>query len=97
MKIFSSGIADAVVLDYSMPSMNGNDVAARMRQIDNTVPLLLLSGCISIPKEESVLFDRLVSKSEPSTVLDLNGPRPRLIREGAVKREMLADLLRHLR
>jgi L-threonylcarbamoyladenylate synthase len=29
---------------------------------------------------------------EPSTVLDLIGPEPRLIREGAVKLEMLADL-----
>ncbi len=69
LKIFTSGIADAVVLDYSMPAMNGNDVAARMRKIDKTIPLLLLSGCISIPEEESALFDRLVSKSEPSTVL----------------------------
>jgi L-threonylcarbamoyladenylate synthase len=30
--------------------------------------------------------------TEPSTVLALNGPQPRLIREGALKREMFADL-----
>ena len=30
--------------------------------------------------------------TQPSTVLDLVGREPRLIREGAVKREMLADL-----
>jgi len=33
-----------------------------------------------------------VSATEPSTVLDLVGREPRLIREGAVKREMLTDL-----
>ncbi|HVQ39725.1 MAG TPA: L-threonylcarbamoyladenylate synthase [Pyrinomonadaceae bacterium] len=33
-----------------------------------------------------------VTAIEPSTVLDLNGPKPRLVREGAVKREMLGDL-----
>jgi L-threonylcarbamoyladenylate synthase len=35
-----------------------------------------------------------VTATEPSTVLDLNGPEPKLIREGAVKSELLADLLR---
>lgn len=34
-----------------------------------------------------------VTAAEPSTVLDLNGPKPKLIREGAVKGELLADLL----
>ena len=34
-----------------------------------------------------------VTVTEPSTVLDLNGPRPRLVREGAIKGEMLEDLL----
>jgi L-threonylcarbamoyladenylate synthase len=33
-----------------------------------------------------------VAATEPSTVLDLVGREPRLIREGAVKRETLADL-----
>lgn len=34
-----------------------------------------------------------VTAAEPSTVLDLNGPKPKLVREGAVKAERLADLL----
>ena len=33
-----------------------------------------------------------VTATQPSTVLDLSGAEPRLIREGAIKREMLADL-----
>jgi L-threonylcarbamoyladenylate synthase len=34
-----------------------------------------------------------VTAIEPSTVLDLNGPKPKLVREGAVKREVLSELL----
>lgn len=30
-----------------------------------------------------------VTAVDPSTVLDLNGPKPRLVREGAIKRELL--------
>ena len=33
--------------------------------------------------------------TEPSTVLDLSEPRPRLIREGAIKREMLVGVFAH--
>jgi L-threonylcarbamoyladenylate synthase len=35
-----------------------------------------------------------VTVTEPSTVLDLTGSEPRLIREGAVRRAALADLLK---
>jgi L-threonylcarbamoyladenylate synthase len=34
-----------------------------------------------------------VTAIEPSTVLDLNGPKPKLVREGAVKEKTLFDLL----
>ncbi len=35
-----------------------------------------------------------VSATEPSTVLDLSGPKPRLIREGAIGRAELSDRIR---
>ncbi|HYN25880.1 MAG TPA: L-threonylcarbamoyladenylate synthase [Pyrinomonadaceae bacterium] len=35
-----------------------------------------------------------VMATEPSTVLDLSGPEPRLIREGAISRKRLAETLR---
>jgi CheY-like chemotaxis protein len=69
LKIFSGGVANAVLLDYSMPSMSGSMVAARMREMRREIPLVLLTGCLNIPREECVLFDRLVCKSEPFTVL----------------------------
>jgi DNA-binding response OmpR family regulator len=69
LKIFSGGVVNAVLLDYSMPSMSGSMVAARMREMRREIPLVLLTGCLNIPREECVLFDRLVCKSEPFTVL----------------------------
>lgn len=38
-----------------------------------------------------------VTAIEPSTVIDLYGSKPRLIREGAVKREMLSGVLGQIR
>jgi CheY-like chemotaxis protein len=38
LKIFSTGIADAVILDYAMPLINGGVVAAQMRQIKGEIP-----------------------------------------------------------
>lgn len=69
LKIFSGGVANAVLLDYTMPSMSGSVVAARMREISRDIPLLLLTGCLNIPEEECVLFDRLICKTESFTVL----------------------------
>ena len=40
-----------------------------------------------------ILDGETVTATEPSTVLDLTEDKPRLIREGAVRRELLADLL----
>jgi L-threonylcarbamoyladenylate synthase len=34
-----------------------------------------------------------VTASDPSTVVDVSGPNPRLIREGAIRRDRLSDLL----
>jgi FixJ family two-component response regulator len=47
-----------------MPLMNGSAVAAQMRQIKADIPLILLSGCTSIPEEDYTLFDHCISKGE---------------------------------
>jgi DNA-binding response OmpR family regulator len=69
LKIFSTGIVDAVLLDYTMPMMNGAAVAAQMRQIKGDVPLILLSGCSTIPEEDYALFDRFIQKGSPPNAL----------------------------
>jgi CheY-like chemotaxis protein len=69
LKVFSTGMVDAVVLDYAMPMMNGGAVAAQMRQIKGDVPLILLSGGSTIPEEDLALFNRSITKADPPDVL----------------------------
>ena len=69
LKVFSTGMVDTVVLDYSMPLMNGGAVAAQMRQIKGDVPLILVSGGSTIPQEDLALFNRSITKAEPPGVL----------------------------
>ncbi len=69
LKVFSTGIVDTVILDYAMPLMNGGAVAVRMRKIKKDVPLILLSGCSTIPEEDFALFDRFIPKGGSPIVL----------------------------
>jgi len=69
LKVFSTGMVDAVVLDYAMPMMNGGAVAAQMRQIKGDVPLILVSGGLNIPEEDLALFNRSLTKADPPDVL----------------------------
>ena len=69
LKVFSTGMVDAVVLDYAMPMMNGGAVAAQMRQIKGDVPLILVSGGSIIPEEDLALFNLSITKAEPPGVL----------------------------
>jgi CheY-like chemotaxis protein len=59
---FSAQTVHAVVLDYEMPGMNGGMVAARIRQINSHVPIILHSGGCTPCAEELGLFDSFVSK-----------------------------------
>src|ERR1700693_1729078 len=44
LKLFFSRSVDAVVLDYQMPGMNGDVVAAKMKRVKSHVPIMLLSA-----------------------------------------------------
>ncbi len=50
LEIFASNVIDAVILDYQMPEMNGELVAAEMRRTKPRVPILMLSGWVSCQK-----------------------------------------------
>ena len=60
---------EAVILDYSMPGMHGGEVAAKMRQIKPTVPILLLSAYVGLPPEVTCLVDLYMTKGEGAPVL----------------------------
>src|SRR5260370_18084279 len=57
LEIFASNVIDAVILDYQMPEMNGELVAAEMRGRKPPVPSLMLSGWWSVPESAFQLVE----------------------------------------
>jgi CheY-like chemotaxis protein len=53
---------DAVVLDYVMPEMNGEQVAEAIHHDRPSLPILLLSSCMSIPERVLDMVDANVTK-----------------------------------
>lgn len=64
LSIFSAEPIDLVLLDYKMPGMNGDVVAERMKRLKPSVPILLLSAYIDLPRETLALVDRYMTKGE---------------------------------
>jgi CheY-like chemotaxis protein len=69
LKLFLSHSVDAVVLDYQMPGMNGDVVAAKMKRAKSHVPIMLLSAYGPLPKSKLATVDTFLSKSQPPTIL----------------------------
>jgi CheY-like chemotaxis protein len=65
LEVFASNAIDAVILDYQMPEMNGELVAAEMKRTNPQVPILMLSGWASLPESAFVLVDEFVTKGDP--------------------------------
>jgi CheY-like chemotaxis protein len=69
LEIFSTEPVEAVILDYSMPGMHGGEVAAKMREIKPSVPILLLSAYVGLPPEVTSLVDLYMTKGEGAPLL----------------------------
>jgi len=69
LNIFSTGLPEAVILEYTMPEMDGGAVASEMRQIRNDTSLILHSACTDIPEEVIRLFDYSLPKASSPYVL----------------------------
>jgi len=62
LKLFVDHRVDAVVLDYQMPGMNGDVVAARMKQLKSYIPILLLSAYGPLPEKKMKAVDTFLTK-----------------------------------
>jgi CheY-like chemotaxis protein/CRP-like cAMP-binding protein len=73
LKLFKANPVDAVVLDYSMPGMDGGQVAAELKRLNPDIKILLLSAYVDIPKETLHCVDKHSVKgvSPTSFVADL--------------------------
>ena len=69
LRLFLSRNIDAVLLDYQMPGMNGDLVAAKMKRINSHVPIMLLSAYGPLPKKKLRSVDSFLTKSQPENVL----------------------------
>ncbi len=69
LEVFANEPIQAVILDYSMPGMNGGEVANRMRQTKPEIPILLLSANIALPAEITAMVDLYMTKGEGAPVL----------------------------
>ena len=72
--LFDDNPVEAVVLDYSMPGMDGGQVAARMRAAKPEVPIVLLSAYMALPSEVTDLVNIYMTKGEgaPALIEKLN-------------------------
>ncbi len=64
---------DAVVLDYVMPDMDGEATALAIKQREPSLPIVLLSGCITeLPERLTRIVEAIVLKgSQPSELLQV--------------------------
>jgi len=71
LELFARQQIDAVLLDYYMPDMSGESVAAEMRRLKPSVPIVLLSAYVTIPENGLQLVDKIVVKAQhPQVLLD---------------------------
>ena len=70
LRAVRSRLADAVVVDYQMPGMDGGEVARGIKSWDPTMPVVVLSALPWLPDDAPrECVDAFVSKSEPLATL----------------------------
>ena len=60
---------DLVVLDHSMPEMNGGQVAEQIRSRYPGVPIVLLSAYVALPEEDVRRVDAYITKGDSTETL----------------------------
>jgi CheY-like chemotaxis protein len=63
LKIFTMYPVDAVVLDYLMPGMDGEETARCIRKVRSDIPIILSSGCLEVPERVLELVNAAVEKA----------------------------------
>lgn len=69
LQLFATSAVDLVLLDYSMPEMNGGEVAATMKHMKPDVPIVMLSGVSEIPQGCRACVDAVIVKGEQPIVV----------------------------
>ena len=72
LELFEAKAPDAVVLDYEMPRMSGGVLAGKIRRANDAIPILMLSGCPSVPNSALTAVNALLPKAlHPAVLLEI--------------------------
>jgi len=69
LQLFATNPIDAVVLDYSMPDLDGGRMAPAINRIKPSVPIVMFTAHPHLPKGASRFVDSTVVKGQPPQVL----------------------------
>ena len=70
LQIFAVQPIDAVVLDYTMPELDGSAVSEVMKRIKPAVPIILFTGSVGIPDHiHRTVDDHILKGGEPTELL----------------------------
>jgi CheY-like chemotaxis protein len=72
LKILATYPVDAVVLDYLMPGMDGEETARRIRKLRSDIPIILSTACLTVPKRVLEVVTAAVEKgAEPEVLIEV--------------------------
>ena len=73
LELFRTREISVVVIDYWMAGMNGMTVAAEMKRLRPTIPIVMLSGFASLPGEGAGMVDAWLQKArvQPEALIEL--------------------------
>jgi len=69
LELFAAHPVSAVVLDYAMPEMNGDQVAIALKRLNSEVKILLFSAYVKFPEEVLQWVDGFAVKGDHPTAL----------------------------
>lgn len=69
LALLAASSFDIVLLDHSMPGMNGGEVARQIRLHHPGTPLVFLSAYITLPEEHIRLVDAYITKGDSTEAL----------------------------
>jgi CheY-like chemotaxis protein len=71
LELFATSPVDLVMLDYAMPHINGDEIAATMKRIKPEVRILMFSGVADVPEQARHSIDAFLRKGQtPDVVLE---------------------------
>jgi len=67
LNLLRQNLVAAVIVDFHMPDMSGDELARRIRRAFPSLPIIMLSGFVSdLPPDCSGIVDCFVRKGEPA-------------------------------